>query len=85
MLDNFNRANSSDIGSNWSGAKTGYSIAGNTLDVGGGGDIYWNASQFGANQEAYVKLAAVDSGASDLDLILKAQSLGAAAATRACW
>jgi hypothetical protein len=51
ILDNFNRSNGG-IGSGWSGATSGYSIASNKLDVSGGGDIYWNANAFGASYRA---------------------------------
>jgi hypothetical protein len=52
-LDNFNRANNNNIGSSWSGAKSGYKITSNKLDVlSGGGDIYWNANAFGASYRA---------------------------------
>jgi hypothetical protein len=74
VLDSFNRANSSNIGSNWDGGKSSYRIQSNKLDVLADGDIYWSASQFGANQEAYVKLDTIDSGADEIDLILKSQS-----------
>ena len=50
VLDNFNRADG-EIGSNWSGMTSGYSIASNRLDVGSGDDIGWSASSFGANCE----------------------------------
>ena len=75
ILDNFNRSNNNNIGSNWSGSKSGYKITSNKLDVlSGGGDIYWNVSSFGANQEAYVKFATVDVNAQEMDLLLKSQS-----------
>ncbi|MBN1315656.1 MAG: hypothetical protein JXA42_09320, partial [Anaerolineales bacterium] len=75
ILDNFNRSNNNNIGSNWSGSKSGYKISSNKLDVlSGGGDIYWNLSSFDANQEAYVKFATIDSNAQEMDLLLKSQS-----------
>ena len=74
-LDNFNRANGA-IGGNWSGVTGGYAIAANQLDPGSAGDIYWSPAAFGADQEAYVTFATIDPGASELDLLLKAQSNG---------
>jgi RHS repeat-associated protein len=71
VLDNFNRANGS-IGSNWSGETQNYAISSNQLD--GEGILYWQTSQFGADQEAYVTLSQVDIDAGEQDLILKAQS-----------
>jgi len=75
VVDTFGRANG-PIGSSWSGTTSGYSINANQLDVGSGEDIYWNGSPFGANQEAYVTLATIDSASSEIDLLLKAQSSG---------
>jgi hypothetical protein len=76
VLDNFNRANGS-IGSNWSGFKTKYEISSNQLRVKNSSadtDIYWSASPFGADQEAYVTFSDVHSSADEQDLLLKAQS-----------
>ncbi len=73
MLDNFNRANGG-IGLSWSGSKSGYAIASNRLDVGSGGYLIRNPSKFGANQEAYVTLTTIDTAATEIDLVLKAQS-----------
>ncbi len=73
VLDDFDRSNGS-IGSNWSGTTSGYAIAGNRLDVNSGGDIYWNVSYLGVNQEAYVTLTTIDQNADEIALVLKAQS-----------
>jgi len=73
VLDSFNRANGG-IGSSWYGSTLGYSIAGNRLDVGSGGSLFWNRTRFGANQEAYVTLTTIDTAGSEIDLILKSQS-----------
>lgn len=78
VLDNFNRANGA-IGSGWSGytATTQYQIASNQLDVvhtGDAGIVLWNATSFGATQQVCVKLAAIDSSASEITLVLKSQS-----------
>jgi hypothetical protein len=76
ILDNFNRANG-PIGSNWSGYKTNYEISSNQLRVKSSGsntDIYWSASAFGADQEAYVTFSDLISSASEQDLLLKSQS-----------
>jgi hypothetical protein len=74
VLDNFNRANTNKIGSNWTGSKSGYRIVSNRLDVGATADIYWAPVRYGAAQEVYVTLAAIDPSGSELGLILKAQS-----------
>ncbi len=74
VLDNFNRANGA-IGANWSGGATHYTIASNQLDNLTGGDIYWNSTTaFGADQEVYIKLAAIDTSGAEIDLMLKSQS-----------
>jgi hypothetical protein len=73
VLDSFNRANSG-LGTNWGGSLGGYSIANNQVDVGSGGDIYWRAATFGAHQEAFVTLSAIDLASAEIDLLLKAQS-----------
>jgi hypothetical protein len=76
VLDNFNRANGS-IGSNWSGNTSAYTISSNQLSVDDNGsntDIYWGNEAFGADQEAYVTFAHIDSNASEQDILLKAQS-----------
>jgi PKD repeat protein len=72
VLDNFNRADG-PVGGNWSGATSGYAIAANKLDVTSGGDVYWGATAYGSDQEVYVTLSTVDNGASEIDLLLKAQ------------
>lgn len=73
IRDNFDRANG-NIGNNWSGATSGFSIASNRLDVGSGGNIFWAANSFGVNQEAFFTLSTVDVNASEINLILKSQS-----------
>jgi hypothetical protein len=73
VLDGFNRANG-PLGAGWSGAAGGYAVAANRLDAGAGGDAYWAAGPFGADQEAYVTVVTPDPAAAELDLLLKAQS-----------
>lgn len=73
ILDDFDQPDG-PIGGDWSGSVTDYAIAMNQLYVGMGEDIYWNASQFGVNQEVFVTLATIDPDASEIGLILKAQS-----------
>ncbi|GIK75307.1 MAG: hypothetical protein BroJett021_42950 [Chloroflexota bacterium] len=75
VVDNFNRPDGA-IGGQWSGATTGYRIVSNRLDVGVSEDIYWNAGLFGADQEAFITLSAIDPNGYELGLILKAQSIG---------
>jgi glycosyl hydrolase family 114 len=78
LLDNFDRSDG-PVGSNWSGTTSGYTIAGNQLDVNLGADIYWSPSLFGVDQEAYVTLSTIDTNAAEIDLILKSQSSTAVA------
>jgi len=53
---------------------SGYAITANQLDVGFGGDIFWNGASFGSSQEVFVTLVNIDPGSSEIDLLLKAQS-----------
>ena len=75
MLDDFNRSDGA-VGSNWSGDTGSYGIVSNQLAASGQDKvILWNASLFGAAQEAAVTI--VDTGGtvgSAFGLILKAQS-----------
>lgn len=73
VVDDFNRANG-PVGSNWSGATSGYAVASNQLDVSTGGNLYWQPSFQGIEQEAFVTLAHIDPTASEINLILKSQS-----------
>ena len=76
ILDNFNRANGA-IGTGWSGYTTAFSIAANQLDVTASGYdtyIFWNATSFGADQEAYITFSQVDAIAPEQSLLLKSQS-----------
>ncbi len=75
VLDNFNRANGA-LGANWRGC-TGtnvYRIDGNNVQVRTNGFVYWNASTFGANQEAYITFNKVVSSASEHDILLKVRN-----------
>ena len=74
ILDSFNRANSTNIGTNWTGSKSGYRIVGNKLDVGTTSDIYWRPVSYGASQEVHVTITTVDPTGLEIGLILKAQS-----------
>ena len=78
ILDNFNRANGS-IGANWSAETSEFSISSNKLVANSSESmIAWNASSFGADQEAFVTLSSLNSvGASEQSLILKGQGAGA--------
>lgn len=73
VLDNFNRANGA-LGNGWLGDVAGFTIATNRLDVGAGEDIFWASNLFGANQEAFVTFSTIDVNASEMNLVLKAQS-----------
>ena len=77
VLDSFDRVDG-PMGANWGGNTSGYSIAGNRLDVGVSEDIYWNVSSAGADQEAYVTLSVVDPNAGEIGLVLRGQSANAA-------
>ncbi|MEZ4670592.1 MAG: hypothetical protein R3E39_22010 [Anaerolineae bacterium] len=73
VLDNFNRADGA-LGANWSGSTSKYAIAGNALDVIEDADIYWKANSFGSDQSVFVRIANYVSTATEIDLLLKAQS-----------
>jgi hypothetical protein len=73
VLDSFTRANGA-LGSNWAGATAGYSIAGNQVDVGPGGDTFWKISAYSSTQEAYITLTTIDQAGGEIDLLLKSQS-----------
>jgi predicted outer membrane repeat protein len=76
VLDTFNRANGA-IGANWSGYTTAFSIASNQLDVTANSFdtyVFWSASAFGADQEAYVTFSQVDPDGPEQSLFLKSQS-----------
>lgn len=78
VLDNFNRANSSSLGPNWTGSTTGYSVNGNTMliqSTSNTAPVRWTTS-FGANQEAYFTFTDVSNTASEQDLVLKYNSSG---------
>ena len=74
VLDNFNRANGS-LGGNWNIQTGSIAITNNQLDVLGTSHAitFWK-TLFGATQEAYVTLPAIDSSSTEIDLLLKAQS-----------
>ena len=73
LLDNFNRTT---MGTGWSGSSGGYVLDSNQLVVSSGGDIYWNSTLFGTDQEIYVTLSSIVQTSSEIDLILKSQSNG---------
>ncbi|HET9222820.1 MAG TPA: endonuclease, partial [Roseiflexaceae bacterium] len=75
LLDNFNRANGL-LGSNWSGSTTSgqYRILSQQVDVGLGGPLYWAAASFGANQEAFMRLSAIDPRTEHHTLMLKVKN-----------
>ncbi|MFT3890486.1 MAG: RHS repeat-associated core domain-containing protein [Anaerolineales bacterium] len=77
VLDNFNRADNSGLGSGWDGVVSGYDILSNKVDVKTGDNhIYWQGGSYSADQEVYVTLSTVDtiSTASEQDLLLKSQN-----------
>lgn len=72
-LDTFNRANG-NLGANWFSSTGGYAIASNRMDVGSGGEVFWGATQFGAEQEAFARFLTIGPSGSDNALLLKSQS-----------
>jgi DNA-binding beta-propeller fold protein YncE len=73
VLDNFNRANGA-LGGRWSGADAaGYRILAQQADVQSGGRAYWQAQNFGVNQEAFMRLAKIDADSQTQGLTLKVQ------------
>jgi hypothetical protein len=82
LLDDFNRADGTrflgNLGPNWTGAVDGglYRIFSNQLKAQSSGYIFWNATTFGPNQEAYITYKKVSTVATDQDLLLKVQNMG---------
>ena len=74
VLDTFNRADGV-IGTNWTGDKSSYQITANQLVAASSGMIFWNSSSFGPEQEAYVTFANIDAAATNMDLLLKSQTI----------
>jgi hypothetical protein len=75
VLDNFNRIDGA-IGTNWLGNKSKYRISGNQLLLtyfGTVTDTFWK-TPFGADQEAYVTFAKINTTTKEQSLLLKAQS-----------
>ena len=76
ILDNFNRSNGS-LGGNWDGSGiSNYAIDTNQVVVTNPvDDVYWVNERFGADQEVYVTLTAINAGSiySEIGLLLKAQ------------
>ncbi|MEO8611410.1 MAG: RHS repeat-associated core domain-containing protein [Chloroflexota bacterium] len=70
VLDDFDRADGG-IGGNWSGQPAGYAIDDNQMLVDDGNLITWNPTSFGADQEAFVTLTAINEAADEIDLLLK--------------
>ncbi len=72
VLDNFNRPDGA-LGPNWSGAPSSYAIAANQLRAGSDA-VYWSPATFGPDQAAFVTLTNINTGASEIDVLLKSQS-----------
>ena len=72
VLDNFNRANSSNPGSNWAGSNLGYRVNTNNLEIRAlaSPPKLW-AAGFNANQEAYLTFVDVSTLASAQGLVLR--------------
>ena len=71
LLDTFDRGDG-PAGSNWGSDTGSYTVTGQALAAPAEGRLMWTAQAFGATQEAYVTLAAIDQ-ASEIDLVLKEQ------------
>ena len=82
VLDDFNRANSTSLGANWSTPSTGFRINANTLQARSGvnfvNGVRWVGTSFGANQEAFFTFAQVASTATEQNLVLKYSGGGSA-------
>jgi WD40 repeat protein len=73
ILDDFNRADGA-VGSNWSGATSGYTIVNNQLQGDGSfGYMFWSPVSFGAWQEVSARLVSLPAGGM-VSLLLKGQS-----------
>jgi hypothetical protein len=75
VLDSFDQENGG-LGPNWSGHPENFAISANQLQVTSDTPeayVYWNASSFGPNQEAYVTLINIHDAATEIDLHLKCQ------------
>jgi hypothetical protein len=73
LLDDFNRANGS-LGANWAGtvSQANFRINSNSVQVrSSGGQVYWNASSFGANQEAFLTFTDLGAASTEQGLLLK--------------
>ena len=76
-LDNFNRANSSNLGANWTSPSPGYRVNTNTLEIRGSAvtpELF--TTGFGVNQEAYFTFNDVSALASAQGLVLKSSPTG---------
>jgi hypothetical protein len=74
ILDRFDRADG-PLGSPWFGPEGlgGYRISAKKVDVSGGGPIYWAGPDYGVEQQATVKLTAIDQRQVEHGLLLKVQ------------
>ncbi len=81
VIDNFNRANGA-IGGSWTAQTSGLAINSNRLvqTTSGFNTIIWNGAIFGADQEAYVTIAALTPLAPEYDLVMKVQGTSATSA-----
>ncbi len=72
VLDDFNRANNSNLGTNWPGSNLGYRVNSSNLEIRAGASPpkLWTAG-FNANQEAHFTFADVSTLASAQGLVLR--------------
>ncbi len=73
LLDSFNRPDGT-VGNSWIGNTVGYTITNVALHNQGGNasTLLWHTS-FGADQEVFITLPVIDTNATEIDLLLKAQ------------
>lgn len=80
VKDDFNRANETPIGGNWSGpmftAENPLNLSSNQLAApGGGGNSYWSASQFGEDSEIFATLTVVPGNANFFNLFARTTNI----------
>lgn len=78
VLDSFTRANGR-LGGSWSGATQldQYRISGNAVSVDKGGPALWRPTVFGASQEAFLRLTALNATSKHHTLVLKSRGANA--------
>ena len=70
VLDNFNRADGG-IGSNWTSPSNSWEVVSNKARQNSGEWVYWNATNFGNDQEVFVTLDTLQTSNDETDILLK--------------